>query len=185
MGSLSEVQKSLIEGCLLGDGYMRCKTNAHLQITHSIKQKDYVDWKYHLLSEYILTPPKAYIGNGNRIGYRFFTRSLPIFTDYYCRFYQKQKTIPPDLNLSALTLAVWYMDDGSKSYSSCYLNTQKFSSVDQCLLISILHKQYGLEPHRDKDKQYFRLRFTVQDSYVLCRIIKPFIIPAMQYKLLI
>ena len=73
MGSLSEKQKSLIEGCLLGDGYMRCKTNAHLQITHSIKQKDYVDWKYENLSEFILTPPKSYKGKEQELA----TASLP------------------------------------------------------------------------------------------------------------
>lgn len=183
MGSLSDIQKSLIEGCMLGDGYMRCKTNAHLQITHSINQKDYVDWKYQLLSEFILTPPKSYKGNGNRIGYRFFTRSLPIFTDYYRRFYRKQKIIPKDLNLTDLTLAVWYMDDGSKSGQSCYLNTQKFTSIDQEYLIKILHDKYDLQAHRDKDKKYFRLRLSVSDSRKFVRIIEPYILLSMRYKL--
>lgn len=185
MGSLSEKQKSLIEGCLLGDGYMRCKTNAHLQITHSIKQKDYVDWKYQVLSEFVLTPPKSYKGNGTRIGYRFFTRSLPIFTNYFFRFYKKQKIIPRNLNLTALTLAVWYMDDGSKSGRSCYLNTQNFTSADQEFLISILQKKYNLQARRDKDKKYFRLRFTFEDSQKFVRIIEPYILPSMQYKILI
>ena len=183
VGSLSEVQKSLIEGCLLGDGYMRCKTNAHLQITHSINQKDYVDWKFENLSEFVLTPPKSYKGNGTRIGYRFFTRSLPIFTDYYFRFYKKQKIIPKDLNLTALTLAVWYMDDGSKSRQSCYLNTQQFTSKDQEFLIDILRDKYDLRAHRDKDKQYFRLRFNTEDSQKFIRIIRQFILPSMQYKI--
>lgn len=183
VGSLSEKQKSLIEGCLLGDGYMRCKTNAHLQITHCIKQKDYVDWKYQVLSEFVLTPPKSYKGNGTRIGYRFFTRSLPIFTNYFYRFYKKQKIIPKDLKLTALTLAVWYMDDGSKSGRSCYLNTQKFTSIDQEFLISILQKKYNLQARRDKDKIYFRLRFTSEDSQKFVRIIEPYILPSMRYKL--
>ncbi|HAI22383.1 TPA: hypothetical protein DCL92_01105 [Candidatus Collierbacteria bacterium] len=185
VGSLSEKQKSLIEGCLLGDGYMRCKTNAHLQITHSIKQKDYVDWKYENLSEFILTPPKSYKGNGTRIGYRFFTRSLPVFTNYFLRFYKKQKIIPKDLNLTALTLAVWYMDDGSKSGRSCYLNTQKFTSVDQEFLIRLLQKKYNLQARRDKDKKYFRLRFTFEDSQKFVRIVEPYILPSMRYKILI
>ena len=183
MGSLSEKQKSLIEGCLLGDGYMRCKTNAHLQITHSINQKDYVDWKYKNLSEFVLTPPKSYKGNGMRIGYRFFTRSLPIFTNYYLRFYKKQKIVPRDLNLTALALAIWYMDDGSKSGRSCYLNTQKFTSKDQEFLISILRRRFGLQAHRDKDKKYYRLRFPLEDSRKFSKIVGPFILPSMQYKL--
>ena len=60
MGSLSEFQKQLILGCVLGDGYMRKKTHAHLQITHSLKQKDYVDWKYQKLKSLVSTPPTRY-----------------------------------------------------------------------------------------------------------------------------
>ena len=135
------------------------------------------------MSEFILTPPKSYKGNGKRIGYRFFTRSLPVFTDFYLRFYKKQKTIPEDLNLSVLTLAVWYMDDGSKSHRSCYLNTQQFTSIDQELLINKLQKRHNLQPNRDKDKQYFRLRFSQQDSQKLTQIIGPHILPSLQYKL--
>lgn len=183
MGSLSEKQKSLIEGCLLGDGYMRCKTNAHLQITHSINQKDYVDWKYLNLSEFVLTPPKSYKGNGKRIGYRFFTRSLPLFTSFYYRFYKDNKIIPEDIKLTDLTLAVWYMDDGSKSGQSCYLNTQKFIFEDQEKLINILHGKYNLRANRDRDKQYFRLRFNFEDSRKFVRIIEPYVLPSMRYKL--
>jgi len=184
VGSLSEDQKSLIEGCLLGDGYMRCKTNAHLQITHSISQKDYVDWKYHQLTNFVLTPPKSYKGNGRRIGYRFFTRSLPPFTRFYKRFYKaRKKFIPKDVRITPLTLTVWYMDDGSKSRRSSYLNTQYFSLSDQRYLASVLYETFGLQTCLDKDKKYFRLRFSVEDTKKLINIIKPFVLPSLQYKL--
>lgn len=82
MGSLTAKQKFLIVGSLLGDGYMSCKDNAYLQICHSIKQKAYVDWKYRHLSSLVNTKPKSYKGNGNRIGYRFCTRSLESLTPF-------------------------------------------------------------------------------------------------------
>ena len=183
VGSLSEIQKSLIEGCLLGDGYMRCKTNAHLEVNHSIHQKEYVDWKYQHLREFILTPPKARQGNGRRIGYRFFTRSLPIFTDYFHRYYKNGvKVIPKDVCLNPMTIAVWFMDDGSKSQNSMYLNTQKYTSDEQEYLMSVLKSQYNLQLHLDRDKQYTRLRFPVADSRRLKDIIYPFILPSLQYK---
>jgi len=183
VGSLSEKQRSLIEGCLLGDGYMRCKTNAHLQITHSFKQKDYVDWKYKLLESLVLTKPKTYKGNGKRIGYRFFTRSLPVFTSFYKRYYTKKgKRVPRDLRLNPFTLAVWFMDDGSKSNNSCYLNTQKFSLSDQRYLIWVFKRQFCLKPHLDRDKQYRRLRFTVFDTKKFKQIVKRFVLPSLQYK---
>ena len=86
VGSLTDQQQSLIIGSLLGDGYMSCKTHAYLKIGHSIKQKDYVDWKYSFLSSFVLMKPSSYKGNGTRIGYRFWTRSLPVFTKYYQDF---------------------------------------------------------------------------------------------------
>jgi len=62
VGSLSNIQKQVILGSILGDGYMRKKTNAHLQITHSYKQKDYVDWKYKILKNFVSSVPKKYDG---------------------------------------------------------------------------------------------------------------------------
>lgn len=184
VGSLSEEQQSLVLGCMLGDGYMRCKTNAHLQVTHSIHQKSYVDWKYKYLQEYVLTPPKAYRGNGKRIGYRFFTRSLPVFTSFYPRFYTDgKKQVPKDLVMTPLALAVWYMDDGSKSHKSCYLNTQQFNLEDQEYLQFVLQRDCGLQSHLDRDKIYTRLRFSVEDSQHLKRLIKPFVLPSLRYKL--
>ena len=186
MGSLSKTQLDIVIGTMLGDGYMRCKTNAHLQITHSINQKEYVDWMYGVLKNCVLTQPKPYKGNGKRIGYRFFTRSLPCFTDIYHQFYlNKRKIIPPNLKLNEQILAVWYMDDGSLCDKSCYLNTQQFPEQEQLLLSRLLLKDFGLTAKRDKDKQYYRLRFNVKESKKFVDLIRPYIIPSMAYKVLI
>jgi hypothetical protein len=186
VGSLSKTQSDIVIGTMLGDGYMRCKTNAHLQITHSINQKEYVDWMYGVLKNCVLTQPKPYKGNGKRIGYRFFTRSLPCFTDIYKQFYKdKRKIIPPNLKLNEQILAVWYMDDGSLCDKSCYLNTQQFPEQEQLLLSRLLLKDFGLTAKRDKDKQYYRLRFNVKESKKFVDLIRPYIIPSMAYKVLI
>ena len=186
MGSLSKTQSNIVYGTMLGDGYMRCKINAHLQITHSINQKEYVDWMYGVLKDCVLTQPKVYVGNGTRIGYRFFTRSLPCFTKIYRKFYQdKKKIIPLDLELNEQILAVWYMDDGSLCDKSCYLNTQQFPEQEQLLLSRLLLKDFGLTARRDRDKQYYRLRFNVKESRKFVDLIRPYIIPSMAYKILI
>lgn len=186
MGSLSKLQSDVVIGCMLGDGYMRCKNNAHLQITHSIHQKDYVDWKYSVLNNCVLTPPKSYKGNGKRVGYRFFTASMPCFTSIYHQFYiNKKKIIPLDLELNARIMAVWYMDDGSLCDKSCYLNTQVFPEQEQLLLGRLLFRYFGLTVSRDQDKQYYRLRFNVKESKKFVDIIRPYIIPSMAYKILI
>jgi len=40
--ALTLEQHSLIVGTLLGDGSMRCKANALLEVNHSARQRDYV-----------------------------------------------------------------------------------------------------------------------------------------------
>lgn len=112
-GSLTEEQQSILIGVLLGDGAMRKKTHALLEINHSYKQKEYVDWLYQKFIHYVDTEPKMRKSNGKRIAYRFTTKSLPILTTFYDSFFQeRRKIIPDNLTLSPLTLAVWYMDDG-------------------------------------------------------------------------
>lgn len=183
MGSLSEVQQQLILGCILGDGYMRKKTHAHLQITHSFKQRNYVDWKYQILKDLVKSPPAVYKGNAGRLGYRFFTKSLPELTRFYDEFYKKGiKVVPSGISLGPIALAVWYMDDGSKSYKSCYFNTQKLDFSSQTNLINMF-KKLKIKSGLNKDKIYYRIRIATESVPLLCDMIKSHIISSMRYKL--
>ncbi len=183
MGSLTEEQSSVVVGTLLGDGYMRCKNNAHLQITHSLKQKKLVIWKYNKLKNLVRTKPTYYFNNGRNC-YRFFTRSLESLTPFYKQFYKKGvKIIPKDLSLDNLALAVWFMDDGSKSYNTVYLNSQQFSVEQQNRLIKFLKNNFGIESTLNKDKEYFRIRIRVKSIGTFINLVKPFVIPSLKYKL--
>lgn len=129
VGSLTKEQKSIIIGSLLGDGYLRIvprRKNAFLEINHGISEKEYVDWKWQKLRNLVKSPPKVRKGKGKRIAYRFFTRQFPEITKFYQRFYRNGKKIIPEIRLTPLIIAVWFMDDGSKSYRTYYLNTQRF-----------------------------------------------------------
>jgi hypothetical protein len=183
-GSLTEEQKQILIGCLLGDGTMRIKMNALLEINHSVEQKVLVDWVYTQFQKFTGTPPKQRNGNGRRIAYRFTTRSLPVFTLFYQQFFvNKKKKIPENLLLSPLTLAVWFMDDGNKSRSSIYLNTQQFSLEEQKLLQKLLLEQWGIETTLNKDKCYFRIRIRVNSIKKFVALIKPYLLPEFYYKL--
>jgi len=138
-GSLTEEQNQILIGLLLGDGAMRKKTHALLEINHSYKQREYVDWLYKIFQDFIETPPKKRKTNGNRVAYRFTTKSLPVFTQFYNQFFiNGHKVIPNNLVLSPLSLAVWYMDDGSRCDTDIYLNSQQFTQDEQEMLVSIL-----------------------------------------------
>ncbi len=185
MGSLSKVQEQIVLGSILGDGYLRKKLNAHLEITHSIKQKEYVDWQYQILKDIVNTPPKAYEGNNGKVGYRFYTKSIPELTILYSKFYKNgKKIIPKGINLSPLSLAVWYMDDGSKSRNAGYLNCQQFDSISQSNLLKIL-EDFGIKAKLHKDKIYKRIYISSLGMLTLKNLIKQFIVPSMRYKLLI
>ena len=183
MGSLSEVQHELIIGCLLGDGAMRCKTNALLEINHSVHQRSYVDWKFGHLAELVSTPPKVRNGNGGRLAYRFLTRSLPELTPYFRLFYGSGVKRVPDLKLTPLTLAVWFMDDGGRSRNAVYLNTQRFDGESQQLLLEHLQEQWEIAATLNRDKSYYRIRVSVEGTSRLASLIEPYLLPELRYKL--
>ena len=187
MGSLTSTQNEIIVGSLLGDGTLRkqgTRTNALFEANHSFRYKSYVDWKYKHFEEFILTPPKSRKGNGKRIAYRFTTRSLPVFTQYYNSYYRdKRKVIPTDLEITKIVLAVWFMDDGSKSRNTYYLNTQQFSIVDQKMLIDFLERDFKVKSSLNKDKNYYRIRIRTNSANLFLRVIEPFILPIFWYKL--
>jgi hypothetical protein len=183
VGSLSEVQQAIVIGSLLGDGSMRCKTNALLEINHCWQQRGYVDWKFRHLAELVRTPPRARKGNGKRVAYRFVTQSLPALTPFYRLFYEGGRKRVPEVELPALALAVWFMDDGCRSRSAVYLNTQQFGVDDQLRLLRLLGEQWGIKGALNRDKSYHRLRLSVNGTVRLVTLIEQHVLPELRYKL--
>ena len=187
MGSLTQLQKSVIIGCVLGDGYLRKipgRKDAFLEVNHSIKAKEYVDWKYSLLRNICASSPKKRKIDKIRTAYRFFTRQHPEITELYEKFYLKgKKTIPSGVELNSVILAVWFMDDGSKTKKGdVYLNTQQFDFRSQRRLLHAL-RLIGIKARMNKDKKYYRIRILRESIGRFVEIIKPCIIPSMRYKI--
>jgi len=186
VGSLTQVQKSVLIGSLLGDGYVRIvpgRKDAFMEVNHCVAQKEYVDWKYKMLGNIVSGLPKQYKNNGKRIGYRFNTRQHPGITKLFKTFYRDGKKLIPEIILNPLILAVWYMDDGSKcGHSSYYLNTQQFSFPDQEKLLTLL-KTKGLHAGLNRDKKYWRIRFLMPSVPRLKKLVRNIVIPSLQYKL--
>ena len=146
-------------------------------------KKSLVDWIFSRFSNLVTTPPKWRKGNGSREAYRFATQKLPILTSFYDLFYRDGKKIIPDgLKLSPLSLAVWFMDDGSKSRSSIYLNTQQFNKDEQFKLINLLKNQFGLDSTLNKDKIYYRIRIRTRSVKRFIGLVKEFVLEEFKYK---
>jgi hypothetical protein len=188
VGSLTQRQKSIILGSVLGDGHLRRvknRANAFLEINHSSKQKEYVDWKYVELESLVNSSPRLYKNGRDRTAYRFTTRQHPELTAMMDLFYQDGKKIIPDnLILDEIALAVWYMDDGSKCRDNdIYLNTQQLDQISQKKLVVALKKCFGLEIRMNKDKHYMRLRFLKRSVPLLMNLIQNYVVPSMGYKI--
>ncbi len=162
---------------------MRCKTNALLEVNHSSHQRSYVDWKYRHLADLVRTPPRARQGNGGRVAYRFVTRSLEELTPYFRLFYGAGKKRVPELELTQLTLAVWFMDDGNRSRNAVYLNTQQYDETSQRRLLRLLREQWGIEATLNRDKTYYRIRISVVGTKRFAQLVKPYLLPELRYKL--
>jgi hypothetical protein len=187
VGSLTKFERSIIIGSILGDGYLRIisgRKDAFLEINHSIKAKEYVDYKYNSLKRLCESAPKERPNNENRVAYRFFTKQHKDLTDIYGVFYKNnRKIIPKDLELNPIIVAIWFMDDGSKCRDSdIYLNTQQFSILDQKRLVTLLRK-IGIKSRLNKDKKYYRIRIIKESIGDFMRMIDSYIIPSMRYKL--
>lgn len=197
---LSEVQRALVIGSILGDGNLRIpgrNKEANFIIDHGEEQKDYVFWKYKLMKEWVLTPPKKVIRiyhkdrNRKTISWRFLTIAHPEFTPFYRMFYLGEKKIVPEsikkLLIHPLTLAVWVMDDGTRSGESFFLNTQNFTRKEQEELILCLKENFGIEGKINihsywENKIFYRIRINSAFLEKFYKLTGSYILPQFHYK---
>lgn len=187
VGSLTQIQRSIIIGMLLGDGYIRIvpgRKDAFLEINHAFSQKEYVDWKYEMLKSICTSGPVSRKENGTRVAYRFTTRQHPELTEFQMLFYKNGvKQVPRNVALDPMMLAVWFMDDGSKCRASdVYLNIQQFSREDQEYCLTLL-SSLGINASLNRDKEYWRIRIKKNSLPIFFSMIREHIIPSMSYKL--
>jgi len=119
---LSQRARSVILGSILGDGSLKIQKsykNANLQIRHSETQKEYLLWKADILRE-IATEKSVSVqkpdGYSARSKWRFVSRRLPSLTELHRLTYRDNRVRIRRTWLNQLTplsLAVWWCDDGS------------------------------------------------------------------------
>ena len=181
--NLTSPQRELVLGSLLGDGYLMPTTSGYcFRVNHGLQQREYVDWKFNLLSDFVRTPPKE---SGKCYYFRTITHSD--FVQFRNFFYAgNRKIIPINLlykEFTELSLAVWIMDDGAADGKQLRINTQSFTFSENEKLISFLRAKFGIEARLNEDKGCPRLRVSAATMERLKNLIKPYIIPNMLYKL--
>ncbi|OGE81523.1 MAG: hypothetical protein A2826_00515 [Candidatus Doudnabacteria bacterium RIFCSPHIGHO2_01_FULL_43_23] len=192
---LTERQRAIIVGTLLGDGHLETQNKGRtfrLKVEHSISQKDYADWLYVELKNLILTKPQI---KEQRIKgklykkYWFSTVSIGAFRFYAQQFYQNGKKIVPKFIAkiaSPLSLAIWFMDDGSlksQFHRARIINTQCFSEKDLKILQDMLFKKFHITTTLRKQKEGKQIYIPSTEIGKFISIVQPYIIPSMEYKI--
>ena len=182
--------KDIVIGTVLGDGYLEQHgKGVRLQVVHCVAQKFYAQWKHEEL--YLLSPSPMYFYDGKYPFWRFVTRSHPFLEEFRRIFYiNGKKCIPDDINRylnNPLTLAVWFMDDGTcdKRQGSILFETQCFCQQDIEKLKDCLAVNFGLNAtfHKSGKGRGFRLYLSVKEALKFKGIVEPFVLPKMRYKL--
>ncbi|MBD8071401.1 DNA endonuclease [Bacillus sp. PS06] len=200
---LTNIQKNILIASIMGDGEItkiykgsRRKNNSYRE-HFGMGQIKYREWKMSLIPDLFYITAKS---NTLR------TRSLPLFTELYPYFYNKEgrKQLPIDLLKyinSPMFLAIIYMDDGTLSISkrhnhlkkSIYLTPninlylQNYTYDELQILKSHIFQVFGISFSLNKRKDGFGhiLRLTsTKDTYSYLNIITEYVrtCPSMYYK---
>lgn len=181
--ALTDEQREILIGCVLGDAYIH--KLGKIIIEQSAKQKDYLFWKYNELKNLCYPAKPAKIiridkrNNKNYYSNVFYLRQY--FRLWRKIFYRENKKVFPDnLLLTPLSVAVWYMDDGSQSCGNCIISTEGFDERSRKNIQDLFFDQFGIETTFRKSKKLSIRRKSQSKFY---EIICPHIIPSMKYKI--
>lgn len=191
---LTNKQRELIVGLILGDGHLETQNTRtyRLKVEHSIKQKDYVDWLYQNLREWVNQDPKARVKDSfgkSMTSYGFTTYTVGSLRFYAQQFYSRKKKIIPvriEKLLTPQALAIWFMDDGSwksNRHKTYIIHSLGYGKSELILVIKALNKKFGIKAgvHRQYDK--WRIYIYSDSAEKFKQLITPYIIPSMKYKL--
>lgn len=194
--SFSKREASIVVGLMLGDGSMQrlSSKSARLVVKHGVRQREYVYFLYKELHRFVKTPPKLTTELDRRFQtktyrYRFRTINSPHFLGYYRLFYEDsgKKILPENIDqmLDGLALAIWFMDDGSYKNDSkgLLINSNHFSLQEQKVIQDVLRSKFGIRTTLHSLRRWKRIYIPAAESIKFAKIVLPYIIPSMRYKL--
>lgn len=203
LGKLNSLQQEVLIGLMLGDGNLsvgKIGKNCSLKYDQKITHSSLVNLVYLIFEPFVGSPPSIRYKNKVEHSLWFRTFRLPQLFFYYGQFYglnangQRIRGIPKLLHrwITPISLAFWFMDDGSKAPYGYMLHTENFLLTECKYLQQLLGKKFGLEVtiHSDTrpktnsmSKTYYKLYIRASSRSLFTKLISPYIIPSMRYKL--
>lgn len=183
--SISETEEKVILGCLLGDATLSKSGKFYrVRIEQKADHKEYVDWKFNLLKRLCITPPQFNPGNNS---YRFGTVGHPELSNLHSVFYGTDRAINPMIleKVNALSIAIWFMDDGYSIHNTVGISTNSFSGLALEQLRE-LFSSFGIMTSLQTDKTGKRIYVLTKNYRLFEKIVKPYVgqVQCMAYKLL-
>lgn len=193
---MTQTQKNVLIGMILGDAYLQKtgKLNARLRLEQSSKQKEYLEWKVSLLKNYFQSKMQVLkrtnpVWNKTYEYVRLQSTSSSELGKLQRIFYKDSvKIIPITINTllkHPLSLAIWFMDDGYYYFRDrmAYLYIPNFDEESIQNLLLACKSNFALLPVCKQKKKGRVLIFNVSETQKLMKLITPFIIPSMRYKI--
>ncbi|KZS81063.1 recombinase RecA [Mycobacterium kansasii] len=200
---LSDQQWEIVLGSLMGDGCLsppvrQDSESARLRIGHGAQQSAYLDWKVSLLANI----PHSRTVNGKGAAFVDFSPLAELHELRSAVYMGDGKKFLSEEYLKGLTplsLAIWYMDDGSFSLRSKGLQqrtqggsgrieicVEAMSEGSQVRLRDYLHDTHGLDVRLRKAGAAAKavLVFSTAATAKFQQLVAPYMAPCMAYKLL-
>ncbi|MEK9195246.1 MAG: hypothetical protein AAB975_02635 [Patescibacteria group bacterium] len=192
--NLTQKQKDIMVGTLLGDGYLSSKSkDPHLELKQSDEKKEYVFWLYKELENLCTSAPKQ--RKDNNQWYVNTHCSSELMHLRYWFYPEGVKIVPRNIEkilVNPLSLAIWYMDDGTldyreKDHYAFRLTTHSFTPNDNQRLVSVLNNNFEVDATVQsiliRGKRYPRIHIGVMGRDQFYNLVQPYILNCFKHKL--
>lgn len=206
--NLTQKQKDLLVGTLLGDGNLQTSNNGQTwryRALHKTEHFEYIQHKYEILKDFCSNSPRCnqvLDERTNKLTERcyFNTNVQNSFRYYGNLFYKKDnitnrmiKDVPVNIQqiLTPRSIAYWYMDDGSLKWlghsNAMRICTESFTADGVRRLKTALKNLYSIDAQliiKTNQKKFvgYRLGINEKNSKPFRELIEPYLIPCMRYK---
>jgi recombination protein RecA len=194
---LSEFQWEVLLGGLMGDGALSPTGSGHgarFRWGHGKKQVEYGDWKASLFANLNVSRSE------NDKGAVFHDlQPLPELAELREAVYWGKKVLSWDYikRLTPLSLAIWYMDDGTFQIRSKGMQqrtrggtgrseicVEALEASSRTRLVEFMRDTWGIAPKLVERGGKSVLQFPKDETEKLHKLIAPYVHPSMEYKLL-
>lgn len=183
---------AVLEGLLLGDGSISGALRNTVEWSHKADHKEYLDYVHSLLGNLGGLGETQYriSGYGSAMAVQR-TQALSCVRDVTEAW---ENGVPKELELTDMSLAIWYMDDGSLAhhenqqdralFAICALDDEDIDVLDRALTnYGFTNYTFYKSGNKKGGPRYWRLRLNKNDAETLFRRIRHLVPPVMQYKL--